>query len=93
MIEVVAGSDEAEPQAAVFAQHPFGDDGILGETTLKGEIMNAKCYLGGMNPGNLKAHRACAIHCIQGGIPLVLLLRDRAGGPATCCWSGRMERR
>jgi uncharacterized membrane protein len=50
-----------------------------GETTLRGEIVDSKCYLGVMNPGNLKAHRACAINCIQGGIPPVLLVRDGEG--------------
>jgi hypothetical protein len=32
-----------------------------------------------MNPGNLKAHRACAINCIRGGVPPVLLVRDGGG--------------
>lgn len=50
-----------------------------GAVTLQGEIVDSKCYLGMMNPGHLKAHRACAINCIRGGIPPVLLLRNAKG--------------
>lgn len=49
------------------------------EVTLQGEIVDSKCYLGMMNPGHLKAHRACAINCIAGGVPPVLLLRNTQG--------------
>jgi hypothetical protein len=52
----------------------------LGEWTLRGEIVDSKCFLGVMNPGNLKPHRACAIRCISGGIPPILLVRDGLGG-------------
>ncbi|NNC88423.1 MAG: hypothetical protein HKN82_08200 [Akkermansiaceae bacterium] len=76
MIEVEPGTViGAGDQAA----HPLGTGSDLGEVTLRGEIVDAKCYLGVMNPGNLKPHRACAINCIQGGIPPVLLVRDSAG--------------
>jgi hypothetical protein len=43
--------------------------------------VDSKCFLGVMNPGNLTPHRACAIRCISGGIPPVLLVRQ-ADGPA-----------
>ena len=51
----------------------------LGEQTLIGEIVDSKCYLGVMNPGALTPHRACAIRCISGGIPPVLLVRQTNG--------------
>jgi hypothetical protein len=51
----------------------------LGRQTLTGEIVDSKCYLGVMNPGQLLAHRACAIRCISGGIPPVLLVRQTDG--------------
>jgi hypothetical protein len=35
-----------------------------------------------MNPGQLIPHRACAIRCISGGVPPVLLVRH-ADGPAS----------
>jgi hypothetical protein len=41
----------------------------LGTLTLTGEIVDSKCYLGVMNPGNGKVHRDCASRCLSGGIP------------------------
>ncbi|HMN90528.1 MAG TPA: hypothetical protein PKD70_13315 [Saprospiraceae bacterium] len=41
----------------------------LGMVTLRGEILDPKCYLGVMRPGEGKPHRSCAIRCILGGIP------------------------
>ncbi|MFT4977045.1 MAG: hypothetical protein ACI8S6_002950 [Myxococcota bacterium] len=52
-----------------------GDIVAYGEQTLLGEIVDSKCFLGVMNPGNLKPHRACATRCISGGIPPLLLVR------------------
>lgn len=48
--------------------------------TLEGEIVDYKCYLGAMKPGEGKGHKACAILCISRGIPPILVSR-RAGGP------------
>jgi hypothetical protein len=53
-----------------------------GSLTLRGEIIDSKCYLGAMNPGERKTHRACAIHCLRGGIPAAFLARDLAGREA-----------
>ena len=79
MIEVVPETVASTTGADASAEHSIGAYLELGETTLKGEIVDSKCYLGVMNPGNLKAHRACAINCIQGGVPPVLLVRDGGG--------------
>jgi len=51
----------------------------LGRQTLTGEIVDSKCFLGVMNPGQLTPHRACAIRCISGGVPPVLLVRQKHG--------------
>jgi hypothetical protein len=51
----------------------------MGKQTLVGEIVDSKCFLGVMNPGQLTTHRACAIRCISGGVPPVLLVRQRDG--------------
>ncbi len=51
----------------------------LGRVSLRGEIVDSKCWLGVMNPGSLKPHRACAVRCISGGIPPALCVRDAAG--------------
>ncbi|MFN0132699.1 MAG: hypothetical protein ACKVW3_09250 [Phycisphaerales bacterium] len=41
--------------------------------TVVGELVDAKCYLGAMKPGTGKVHRACAIRCIEGGIPAMIV--------------------
>ena len=80
MIEVVPGSlkaDATQNSAAVpYAPLPPVS---LGEQTLRGEIVDSKCFLGVMNPGQLTPHRACAIRCISGGIPPVLVVRQSDG--------------
>ena len=51
----------------------------LGEITLRGEIIDSKCYLGVMKPGNYKVHKACAIRCLSGGIPALFVVRRDDG--------------
>jgi hypothetical protein len=51
----------------------------LGPVTLTGEIVDTKCYLGVMNPGEGKVHRDCATRCISGGIPPALMVRQSEG--------------
>lgn len=75
MIEVVSGSMQAVNLPA-NATLPADD---LGNFTLVGEIVDSKCYLGVMNPGNTKVHRECAVRCISGGIPPLLIARDSNG--------------
>ena len=80
MIEVAEGSlktDATRGPAAVT--NAILASVSLGEQTLRGEIVDSKCFLGVMNPGQLLPHRACAIRCISGGIPLVLLVRQSDG--------------
>ena len=48
----------------------------LGTVTLTGEIVDSKCYLGVMNPGQGKVHRDCAARCLSGGIPPILVTTD-----------------
>ena len=45
----------------------------LGEVEMEGEIVDPKCYFGVMKPGRGKIHRSCAVRCISGGIPPVLV--------------------
>ncbi|MCB9758589.1 MAG: hypothetical protein H6739_01990 [Alphaproteobacteria bacterium] len=79
MLELVPGSveDLGLPGVATAAAAARFED--LGEWTLIGEIVDSKCFLGVMNPGNLKPHRACATRCISGGIPPLFLVRDDQG--------------
>ena len=43
----------------------------MSQKTLKGEIVDPKCWFGVMKPGEGKVHKSCAIRCISGGIPPV----------------------
>jgi hypothetical protein len=71
MLEVVEGS----VVVVEGASGALPDRTDLGPVVLRGEIVDSKCYLGVMNPGHLKPHRACAVNCLRGGIPAVLLTR------------------
>ncbi len=75
MIEVVTASVEkvsGEAQKTVEEEN-------LGTQTLKGEIIDSKCYLGVMNPGDHKTHKICAINCLRGGIPALFVVKDTEG--------------
>ncbi|WP_052172553.1 hypothetical protein [Psychroserpens jangbogonensis] len=48
----------------------------ISKMTLRGEIIDPKCYFGVMKPGKGKIHRSCAVRCISGGIPPVLATTD-----------------
>ncbi len=80
MIEARPESIKAVLSPSQVANHPPALIN-LGRQTLVGEIVDSKCYLGVMNPGRLTPHRACAVRCISGGIPPVLLVRRAAGSP------------
>jgi hypothetical protein len=79
MIEVLAESITPVSAATPSTSAPATVD--LGRQTLVGEIVDSKCYLGVMNPGRLTPHRGCAVRCISGGIPPILLVRQEAGPP------------
>jgi hypothetical protein len=79
MVETRSESIQANEKTLATAQ-PMAVS--LGGQTLVGEIVDSKCFLGVMNPGQLTPHRACATRCISGGIPPVLLVRQK-NGPAT----------
>jgi hypothetical protein len=51
----------------------------VGAVTLRGEIVDSKCFLGAMKPGEGKTHKECATLCIRGGIPPMFVTRDAAG--------------
>jgi hypothetical protein len=45
----------------------------LGAVTVTGEIVDSKCFLGVMNPGQGKVHRDCAARCLSGGVPPIFV--------------------
>ncbi len=51
----------------------------VGPVTLTGEIVDSKCHLGVMVPGEGATHRACAVRCISGGVPALFVAHDSAG--------------
>lgn len=88
MVEV-SGS----PQPVTPLLTPLDPIEPLGKLTLTGEIVDGKCHLGVMNPGEGPTHRGCAVQCIRGGAPPLFvaidsggrswrfLLTDEVGGP------------
>lgn len=77
MLEVVPGSVRTrEDQSAPPRPDRIAD---LGVHYVEGEVVGSKCFLGVMNPGSGVVHRACARLCIQGGVPLMLAVRQPDG--------------
>ena len=81
MLEV-AKADSIKSVAETTKQTAETD---LGPVTLIGEIVDSKCYLGVMNPGNGKVHRDCAARCISGGVPPAFIARAHRGPLALFC--------
>ena len=80
MIEIAPGSLSEDPTAAPQGESAAKDLGLF---DLVGEIVDGKCYLGVMNPGEGKVHRDCAVRCLSGGIPPLFAADDFEGAPAT----------
>jgi hypothetical protein len=72
MVEIAPGSI-AVIDTAPAVQSTTRD---LGTVTVTGEIVDSKCYLGVMNPGQGKVHRDCAARCLSGGIPPIFITTD-----------------
>ena len=72
MVEITPGSITVVDTASAD-QEAIRD---LGTVTVTGEIVDSKCYLGVMNPGQGKVHRDCAARCLSGGIPPFFVTAD-----------------
>lgn len=70
--------EPASPTNIPAVPKPIG----AGRVTLTGEIMDSKCFLGAMKPGDGLTHQACAMLCIAGGIPPMLVTRDINNNPS-----------
>jgi hypothetical protein len=94
MLEIAAVSDNGSPGTRP-GQHPGSRPGSRSgqgpgsrpgqgpggrPVTLRGEIVDSKCFLGVMTPGQGKTHRACASLCLRGGIPPALFVEDVGKG-------------
>ena len=76
MIEVRPGS--ARPLLS-SAPPPMPVGAPVRRTVVRGEIVDSKCFLGVMNPGEGTAHRDCAVRCLSGGIPPMFVFEDASG--------------
>lgn len=81
MVEMAPG-EEAIREVAGESEGVGTPPRAMGRATLRGEIVDSKCFLGAMKPGHGKTHKECATLCISGGIPPVFVTRD-ADGVAT----------
>jgi hypothetical protein len=85
LLELAPGEQGMRRLTSEEAHHvpalPWPEAQVLAErTTLRGEIIDPKCYLGAMKPGGGKTHKCCAMLCLSGGIPPMLVTRDAHGG-------------
>lgn len=81
MLELSAAPQlaDADMDAALRARLASRGTRSLGALAVRGEIVDSKCWLGRMRPGDRRTHRACAQLCISGGIPALLVARDAQG--------------
>lgn len=75
-LEVAAAAISASPRRLLAEPATVHD---FGERTLSGEIVDSKCHLGVMNPGQGTVHRDCAVACIRGGLPPLFRVRTDDG--------------
>ncbi|NNF03830.1 MAG: hypothetical protein HKN17_05125 [Rhodothermales bacterium] len=73
-----AGADAPTAPAAPAAPD---ERGAPEPVTVQGELLDGKCFLGVMKPGEGTVHRACARLCLRGGIPALIAFVE-AGGRA-----------
>lgn len=74
MIEVLPGSLMTIGGSAI-ATEPLRS---LGAVVVEGEIVDSKCHLGVMKPGEGPTHRDCAVRCLLGRIPPMFVPHNRA---------------
>ena len=65
------------PRTPAALPGPAPED--LGPVSQRGEILDAKCWFGAMNPGEGLTHKACAALCARGRLPLSFCVLDGCG--------------
>jgi len=68
-----------KPQDLALTAPPSASPSSLGTISLQGELMDAKCWLGAMRPGEGLTHRSCAILCVRMGLPLLFVAGPPGG--------------
>jgi hypothetical protein len=79
MVEIASSVPASRPVDAPAP--PRHDEGQGQPVSLRGEIVDSKCFLGVMNPGERTVHRDCAIRCLSGGVTPMFSYTDAAGTP------------
>jgi hypothetical protein len=72
MIEVVP--DSLVTVSSTSTVEPIQSRGVI---IAEGEIVDSKCHLGVMKPGEGPTHRDCAVRCLLGRIPPMFVPHDR----------------
>lgn len=81
---VVGEGSGSNPTSSTVRAEPLGDRPV----TVRGEVVDPKCFLGVMVPGSGKTHKDCASLCLRGGIPPALYVRDQAGRSSVMLLTG-----
>lgn len=87
MLGVAAGDITSIEQVTT----PIPEVETLDDVHLIGEILDAQCFMGIMNPGYGRTHRGCATQCIRGGQPVFFsmgLNSEGHGGETGCGGTG-----
>lgn len=89
MLGVAKGDIKAIDQAT----SPIPQQGQSEDVSILGEVLDAQCFMGIMNPGYGRTHRGCATQCIRGGQPVFFSIGFRdsdssPSGPQTCGGNG-----
>lgn len=83
MLEVSSADNAVEllnpRESALSELAPAPRTEMESPVTLRGEMIDPKCYIGAMKPGGGKTHKACAQLCVGGGIPPMFVTRDSEG--------------
>lgn len=72
VLELVEAADALQAAADGAAPPPLPSS-THEAVTVRGEIIDSKCYHGAMKPGEGKTHKACATVCISNGIPAMFI--------------------
>ena len=78
IFELAGNADAVREVTPIPGFVPAGEQPI-GAHGLMGEVVDPKCFLGAMHPGEGKPHTMCGNRCFFGGIPPMLEVRDEAG--------------
>ncbi len=86
LIEVASAADAIEraPEHTRNTSTIDTQDETPRPVSILAEIVDGKCYLGAMKPGDAKGHKACATLCIEGGLPPLVIELKSLSAQFTC---------